>query len=153
MKIETSDIYRSIKTLLEDNFTDVTVQIKDIKNPVPPCFYIMCISETVVQSAVDYETNNCSFDVIYFSEDETLLDLLTVEETLKTIFKKPLKIELTEDEETIIQWQEIDSISISRDEDEYITHCMLDITLDQMAEDDNRYNEYENDEYMNELEI
>lgn len=159
MKIEMTDIYRSIRLLLEQKFPNITIQKKDIKNPVPPCFYIKFISGTTIQSAIEFETNNCSFDVIYFSNDETLQDLLTIEKELKAIFKKPLKIELL-DEETIC-YQEIDSISTNLNEDDYILNCTLSFSIEQFNADaeqnstdfENRYDEYDNEETLEELDI
>ena len=95
MKIETTDIYRSLRLLLEKKFQDIKVQIKDVKNPHPPCFYIKYISGTNTQTATEFDNNTCSFDIIYFSEQEKLQDLLSIERELKKIFKYPLKIELT----------------------------------------------------------
>ena len=75
--IDSMDIYRAIKKTLENNF-NIKVQIKDIKNPCPPCFYIKPITDSSRQTANDYETTDYSYSIIYFSEDETLEDLLTV---------------------------------------------------------------------------
>jgi len=55
--IETSDIYKSIKTVLENNFEE-TIQEKDIKTPVPPCFYIKYINSVNTQSATEYIEKN-----------------------------------------------------------------------------------------------
>ncbi len=153
MKIETSDIYRAIRRTLERYFPEIKVQIKDIKNPAPPCFYIKFIGNTTIQTALEFENNTCSFDIIYFSNIETLQDLLSVEKTLKSIFKKPLKVELLNG---ITQYQEIDSISINTNENDYILNCTISLSIDQLCNDDeneNRYDEYENDEMLEELDI
>ena len=147
--IETSDIYRSIRLLLEKAFPDIKVQIKDIKNPAPPCFYIKYVNDVNTQTASEYINDSIIFDVIYFSEKETLQDLLSIEKQLKKLFSKPLKIEI----ESSVQYQEIESISINLNENDYILNCTLNIQLDQKMDEENRYDEYENDETMEELEI
>ena len=154
--IKTSDIYRSFRKLLESNFENIPVQIKDIKNPKPPCIYIKYIGGTDSQTADQYTTSNISFDIIYFSGDETLKDLLSVENVFKKIFKKPVKIEVLGNgniEQTV--YNEIDSISTSLDEDDYILHCMLSLAVNQLIPEaeTNKYDEYDNNELMEELEI
>ena len=149
MKIETSDIYRSIRQLLEKTFPDITVQIKDIKNPLPPCFYIKYVTDTSLQIASEYSNDSYVFDVIYFSELQTLQDLISVEKILKKIFSKPLKIAI----DNSVQYQEIDSVSINFNENDYIINCTLNISLDQKSDTQNRYNEYDNEEFMDDLEI
>ena len=108
--IETSDIYRTLRQTLEKNFENIKVQIKDVKNPKPPCFYVKFINGVTRQSADEYMSDSIIFDVIYFSLDLTLKDLLSKEKLLKKIFKKPLKIKL--DDETV-QYQEIENVSIN----------------------------------------
>lgn len=152
--IEIADIYRSIKTRLEDN-SEIPIQIKDIKTPAPPCYYIKYINGKNTTTATDYVENNVSFDVIYFSAEETLADLMEQEQLLKQIFSKPLKIEY---QESVI-YQEIDNITTSFNEDDYILNCKLEFNINQCVTDSesvdiiNRYDEFENDEYIDELEI
>lgn len=152
--IEIADIYKSIKTRLEDN-SEIPIQIKDIKTPVPPCYYIKYINGKNTTTATDYVENNISFDVIYFSAEETLADLMEQEQLLKQIFSKPLKIEY---QESVI-YQEIDNITTSFNEDDYILNCKLEFNINQCVTDSesvdiiNRYDEFENDEYIDELEI
>lgn len=160
MKIETTDIYRSLRLLLENKFPNIKVQIKDIKNPNPPCFYIKFIGGTTTQTATEFENNDCSFDIIYFSDVGTLQDLLLIEKTLKKIFKNPLKIELTDEEKTVC-YQETDSISTNLNEDDYILNCTVSFSVDQLNTEtdinstdfENRYGEYDNEELMEELEL
>lgn len=165
--IETEDIYRSIKLLLEENFTEIPVQIKDIKFPAPPCFYIKFISSSVSQSALEYEKETLSFDVIYFSKDETLLDLLEKKSALKKLFSKPLKIDLSDTTklQDVTQWQEIDDITTSLNEEDYVLTCTLNINLNQyqgsQEQSENtsdtdfidRYDEFKNEETIEEIEI
>ena len=169
--IEITDIYRSINKLLIKNFENIPVQIKDLKVPNPPCFYIKFITETTSQTAQDYQQNNCSFDVIYFASDENLLELLEIKEKLEHIFKKPLQIELTNNSETIIQYQEINNIDVSLNEEDYVLNCTISMAIEQRLEDEkeifeikdkngniistgskNRFGEYENEETMDEIE-
>lgn len=152
--IELSNIYQSIKTVLENN-TNTTVQIKDIKTPTPPCYYIKYINGKNNATATDYVESSISFDVIYFSAEETLADLMEQEILLKQLFSKPLKIEYNES----VIYQEIDNITTSFNEDDYILNCKLEFNINQCVTDSesvdiiNRYDEFENDEYMEELEI
>ena len=106
--IETSDIYRAINNLLTEQFPDIPVQDKNIKTPYPPCFYTQYITGTTTQIASEYEKTDCSFNIVYFSENLTIEDLITIEKKLKTIFKKPLKISFLDSRNP--QYQEIESI-------------------------------------------
>jgi len=150
--IETSDIYKSIKTVLENNFEE-TIQEKDIKTPVPPCFYIKYINSVNTQSATEYIEKKVNFDIIYYSAEETMADLVEKEQTLNTIFTNPLKIADTN------TFQEIDSITITFNETDYILNCRLEFIINQCIGESettdiiNRYGEIENDEYIEELEI
>lgn len=123
--IDSMDIYRAIKKTLEKNF-NIKVQIKDIKNPCPPCFYIKPITDSSRQTANNYETTDYSYSIIYFSEDETLEDLLTVKEALKNLLKLPLKVIAYKDE-TDINWLEINSTDFSLDESDYILQAVINI--------------------------
>ena len=124
--IDTMDIYRAIKETLTDNFSDIPVQTKDIKNPKPPCFYIQLAADNSIQTAEIYETSSYGYAVIYFSGDETILDLLTVKEQLKTLFQKPLIVTAYDDEEDV-NYVEINSFTTNINEDDYILNCMLEI--------------------------
>lgn len=153
--IEKNDIYKSIKKTLETN-SDVVVQNKDIKTPVPPCYYIKFINGQNKTTATDYIEDNVTFDIVYFSAEETLADLMEKEKLLKTLFSKPLKIECNN--ESVI-YQEIDSIITSFNEDDYILNCKLEFNINQCVTDSesidiiNRYDEFDNEDYMEELEI
>ena len=98
--IETTDIYRSIRNLLKENFPNITIQEKDKKTPNSPCFYIKYITGKTTQDASEIENTDCSFEIIYFAENEELLELLEIETKLKEILKKPLHIELTNTNES-----------------------------------------------------
>lgn len=152
MTIETADLYRSIKKRIEDNFENIPVQIKDKKNPHPPCFYIDFVSRIDSQTATEYENNSIIFDIVYFSEEQTLRDLTRKEKVLRRIFKKALEIELTENNVNTVQYQEIDSISFNFNEDDYILNCTLNISLDQYS-DDFGTDDSDNDYTMEELNL
>ena len=161
--IETDDIYRAINNRLESVFPEIQVMAKDIKTPEPPCFYIKFVTGVTSQSAIEYENENLAFNVLYYSQTKTLSDLVAVSNKLKKIFKKPLKIEMADT--GITQWQEINDINESYNEEDYVLTCTLDINLIQCQEyydktsvfrDTNfvdRYDEFDNDELIEEIEI
>lgn len=156
--IETSDIYRAINELLETEFPEIPVQDKDIKTPHPPCFYTQYIASTTTQTAVEYENTNCSFNIVYFSNVLNIEDLINIEKKLKKIFKQPLKISFTDDRHA--QYQEIENVTITPDEDNYTLNCVINLSIDQLnSEEDgvtdftDRYDEFDNDELIEELEI
>lgn len=120
-----ADYYRCIKKMLETSFSNINVQIKDIKNPAPPCFYIKPINTNSIQSAKEFETSNISFDIIYFSCEETLLDLFNVQKELQKVFQAPLKVSKENEEE--ITFIEISNIDFSFNEEDYILNCTIDI--------------------------
>lgn len=119
------DFYRCIRQTLETEFVDIPVQVKDLKNPHPPCFYIKLIINNAVQTAQEFETITMSFDIIYFSNDETLLDLLKIQDKLQKLFQYPLKIMPLNS--TKITFVEITGANSTIDEDEYVIHFNIDI--------------------------
>lgn len=88
--ITTANIYVAIKQRLETVFNNV--QIKDIKTITAPCFYIQYVNSEDSEVANDTTQCRASYNVVYFAEERELSELLSKEETLKTNFKKPLKI-------------------------------------------------------------
>lgn len=159
--IETTDIYRSIRERLEETFENIPVQTKDLKTPKPPCFYIKYVTGSGTQTAEEFCREDCSFDVIYFADEEKLLDLLNVKKKLGLIFKKPLKIKISDKSETKFQYQEIDSVSIYLNEEDYVLNCTLSMAVNQRFEygeygeyggTGNRFDEYENTENLEEIE-
>lgn len=144
------DIYRALKKLLKDNFEGIQVQTKDVKNPHPPCFYIKSVADTSRQTGSEYETTDYSFNIIYFSGNETAEDLLTIKERLKKLLKKPIKVVAYEDE-TCISWVEINSVDFTLDEDDYFFNAVLTIEhIQPMGVD--RF-ESENNSLMDEMEL
>lgn len=134
------DLYRNIKSTLERTFPTIPVQIKDIKNPRMPCFYIKVISESSTLTAVEFESDSISFDVIYFAKDDELLELLEIQNQLKTLFTKPLQVTKFNQEDII--FIEIDNIAFNLNEDDYVLNCTLDIELIQQVEID-QHDRYE----------
>lgn len=150
--IEITDIYRSIRELLESNFMDIPVQLKDFKVPKPPCFYIKYISGTGKQTAEEYKEDNISIDIIYFAKNEKLLDLLKIQKELNVLFHKPLKIKLSDKSDSIIQYQEIEDITMNLNEEDYVLNCTITLNIEQRLDLKNRYDEYDNEDLMDELE-
>lgn len=156
--IETSDIYRAINSLLTMEFPDIPIQDKDIKNPGPPCFCTQYVVGTTIQTACEYESTNCSFNIVYFSADSAIESLILVENKLKTVFKKPLKLTFLDGRNT--QYQEIESVTTILDVENYTMQCLVNLSIDQMNSNEegatdfiDRYDEFDNDEFIEELEI
>ena len=159
--ITTANIYSAIRQKLENNFSQ-TIQIKDIKNPVEPCFCIEYIGSNDSISANDTLLTNYTFNIVYFSEAKTLIDLVTIESQLKTLFKNPLKVLYSENSEDKKQFLEIDGIDVDIDETDYILEFELTYKFNQNLavkndysanDDDDIYEtgEYDNDNLMEEL--
>lgn len=91
--ITTIDIYRSLRNLLNGEFTEL-VEVKDIKNPTPPCFYIKPVTDNFSQTATNYGTTNYLFSIVFFSGEETLLELLNFKENLKKYYNFRYKLRL-----------------------------------------------------------
>lgn len=149
--ITTSDIYRAIHTRLETAFEDENIQIKDFKNPVPPCFYIQYVTSKDADVTSDAKQTVTSFNIVYFSEEQSLSDLTEIETRLKAAFKKPLYV--TDENDVFMKWLEIDNKTSTPNETDYILTYTLDFDFLQDTENDNPYDEYENDETMNELTV
>ena len=126
------DIYRALKTTLENKFSSdyITVQTKDIKNPIPPCFYIKPTADNSSQTAADFETTDYLYSIIYISGTETLEDLLTVKEKLKKAFIEPLAVTSYDDNEDLV-YVEINNIDISINEEEYFFNASISMQVTQ----------------------
>ena len=126
------DIYRALKTTLETQFSSdyISVEVKDIKNPIPPCFYIKPVSDNNSQTAVDYSTTDYLFSLIYISGAETLEDLLTVKEKLKKAFIEPLAVQSYDDNDDL-HYVEINNLDITLNEDEYFFNASLSMQVTQ----------------------
>ena len=150
--ITTQNIYKAIRVKLSSGISSVTVQIKDIKNPNPPCFYIQYVSSNENESANDLINTVTSFAIYYFSDKKTLLDLLEKEESLRKLFKKPLKVEFANGQNTESRFLNIDNINTSLNETDYILTMTLDFNFYQNADVNNPYDDYNNTELMQILE-
>lgn len=64
--IDSRDIHRGIREVLEANFPEITIQTKDIKTPTPPCFYIKSVADNNEKTAIDFVTTKFLYSVIFF---------------------------------------------------------------------------------------
>ncbi len=150
--IDTADIYKSIKTTISNNFDEIVLD-KDIKTPTPPCFYVKYIDGINTQTATEYLEKKTNFDIIYFSSEESMVDLVEKEQLLTAIFSKPIKVDGLNK-----IYIEADSITTTFNESDYILNCRLEFIINQCigtSETDiiNRYDDEENEEYIEELEV
>lgn len=90
--INSIDIYRAIKELLKEKFTDINILTNGIKTPTPPCFYINSVADNFSKTATDFFRTIYVFSIVYFSDSEETQDLLTIKDSLKQVFLKPLKV-------------------------------------------------------------
>ena len=123
------DFYRGIKSKLETYFPNILVQTKDIKTPLAPCFYIQFVSLNSNQIAVGYKTDLINFNVIYFAKNESLLELLEMQNKLEILFEEPL--ELIKQDDKKVYYQEIQSQNCNLNEDDYILTLSLDFEVEQ----------------------
>ena len=124
-KINTINIYNSITEKLTALFPTKTVQIKDIKNIERPCFYVRFITEsTKKQSKIEHSEQ--SFEIIYFAEENKLLELLEVKEKLKDFLNSPFGVENKEVEPI--------DLSIQINEDDYYLQATFDFEIEQLIE-------------------
>lgn len=124
-KINTIKIYKSITEKLSALFPDKTVQIKDIKNIERPCFYVRFVTEKTTKHA-KIENSQQSFEVIYFAEENKLLKLLQVKETLNDFLSCPFAVENK-------QIEPLD-VTVSINEDDYYLQASFDFEIEQLIE-------------------
>ncbi len=121
--ITTADIYKALKLRLEDCFEDLNIQVKDVKNISLPCFNIEYISGNKQEIANETTQAKYSFNIVYFSEEKTLIDLTSIEEKLKTALKKPLKVFynlINDNVKSCYKFLEAINTNIDFDENDYI---------------------------------
>ena len=136
-----TDFYRAIKKVLESNFKNIPVQIKDKKNPRPPCFYIQVLTPSSTQSAAEYKEQIFTFVITYFSKDETLIDLLEIQSKLEEFFENPLSVGKFEQEDLF--FVEVNELDFALNEDDYILECTLSYNIIQrLAKDQHDRYEY-----------
>ena len=124
-KINTIKIYKSITEKLTALFPDKTVQIKDIKNIERPCFYVRFVTEKTTKHA-KIENSQQSFEVIYFAEENKLLELLQVKETLNDFLSCPIAVENK-------QIEPLD-VTVTINEDDYYLQASFDFEIEQLIE-------------------
>ena len=157
----TIELYKAIRERLTESFPNVLIQQKDIKNITRPSFYIQYVGKNIDKQAQEYFEDRISFNIIYFAQNESLLELLEVEETFTMAFNTPLTVA----DDTNIVEVEKESIQSNLNEEDYYLNLTIDFALMQReikAEtgDDMEYigveNDNENnqkfDEYMEDIE-
>ena len=132
MAITTIKIYRALRTLLESYFPDKTVQIKDKKNIVRPSFYLKFINEERTKTAPLIEEITNTFELVYFAEENELLELLQTKNSLNELADENLAI-ATNGQKT--KYVGIASIESSLNEDEYYLQSTISITFAQTLTD------------------
>lgn len=138
--IGTIELYKAIRERLEENFPNVLVEQKDIKNIKRPSFYIQYVGKNFEQQAVEYYEDRISFNIIYFSKEEKLLELLEIEESFLKAFKAPLKIP---DDKYIVEVQK-DAMQSNLNEEDYYINLTIDFNLMQRMSDDETGDNMEN---------
>lgn len=123
----TIELYSAIRGRLETAFPNILVQQKDIKNITRPSFYIQYVGKNFEKIAQDYSEDRISFNIIYFAQNESLLELLEVEETFTNAFNTPLTVA----DDTNIVEVEKDSIQSNLNEDDYYINLTIDFALTQ----------------------
>ena len=124
-KINTIKIYKSITEKLTALFPEKTVQIKNIKNIERPCFYTRFITEKTTKHA-KIENSQQSFEIIYFAEENKLLELLQIKETLNDFVSCPIAVENKEIEPL--------DVTITTNEDDYYLQVSFDFEIEQLIE-------------------
>ncbi len=131
--ISTIELYKAIRERLEETFPNVLIQQKDIKNITRPSFYIQYVGKNLEKIAVELYEDRISFNIIYFSKKEELLELLEIEETFIKAFNKPL---IVPDDKYIIEVEK-DALQSNLNEEDYFLNITIDFVLSQrMSEDE-----------------
>lgn len=123
----TIELYRAIRERLESAFPNILIQQKDIKNITRPSFYIQYVGKNIGKIAQEYSEDRISFNIIYFAQNESLLELLEIEETFTMAFNTPLTV--ADDTNTVEV--EKDSIQSNLNEDDYYLNLTIDFVLTQ----------------------
>jgi len=123
----TIELYKAIRDRLELTFPNILVQQKDIKNITRPSFYIQYVGKNFEKQAQEYFEDRISFNIIYFAQNEALLELLEIEETFISAFNTPLFVA---DDINIVRVEK-DSIQSNLNEDDYYLNLTIDFVLTQ----------------------
>ena len=124
-KINTIKIYKSITEKLTALFPEKTVQIKDIKNIERPCLYVRFVTEKTTNHS-KIENSQQSFEIIYFAEENKLLELLQIKESLNDFLSCPITVENKEIEPL--------DVTITTNEDDYYLQASFDFEIEQLIE-------------------
>lgn len=159
--INTDNIYKAIKTRLKQFFKPRDLQIKDIKNISPPCLYIQYVNSSDREVANDTYNTTCLFNVVYFADADTLINLLDVEKQLKKAFKKALPVTYENNLGETVRKFIKPEINSDINEDDYILSISLnfdfiqdaDVDLTNGVNDEFDTGEYDNPETMDILDL
>lgn len=160
--ITSSNIYNAIKTRLKQIFKAAELQIKDIKNITPPCLYIQYVNSSDKEVANETYNTTCLFNIVYFADAGTLLNLLDVENRLKKAFKKAIPVYYVNNfGETVRKFIKPEVNSDPEENTEYILSVSLsfdfiqdaDIDYINGANDEFDTGEYDNPETMDILDL
>lgn len=138
--IDELDILKALKLRIGKFFTE-KIEKPDFKNPTPPSFYVNFITSVDTQSAVEYEQNTFSFEIVYFAPTDAngTTELLKKKRLLNAVLKKPLKIieTWTEGEGAVAinytktSFVDIESSSSSLNKDDYTLNYIINIRVEQ----------------------
>jgi len=158
----TIELYKAIRERLESAFPKILIQQKDIKNITRPSFYIQYVGKSFDKQAQEYFEDRISFNIVYFATNESLLELLEIEEAFTNAFDAPLRVA---DGENIVEVEK-DSIQSNLNEEDYYLNLTIDFILTQRSikletGDDMEHiglkidneNNQEVDEYMEDIDI
>lgn len=147
--ISVIELYKAIRERLEEKFPNITVQQKDIKNIVHPSFYIQYVGKNLDKQAQIFHEDRISFNIVYFSEKESLLELLEIEEAFILAFNAPLIIQ---DNTKVIEIEK-DALQSNLNEEDYFLSITLDFVLMQTMSDEKSIEELDENEIMSEIEL
>jgi hypothetical protein len=121
----TIELYRAIRERLTESFPNVLIQQKDIKNITRPAFYIQYVGKNIDKQAQEYFEDRILFNIIYYAQNESLLELLEVEETFTMAFNTPLTVA----DDTNVVEVEKESIQSNLNEEDYYLNLTIDFVL------------------------
>ena len=128
--ITTANINKAIVETLRANFSEVTI-VKDLKNPKEPCFYVEYISSNDSIAANNTLSSRYVFNIIYYSKERTLIDLVQIESRLKDIFAYPLRVQYTEHSVNGVQYLNLSSMDSEVDETDYYLEFEIEYNFNQ----------------------
>ena len=106
-----------------------------------------------ISATFSFETV-CSFNIVYYSQDRNLLDLTNIEKRLRKSLKKPLKVEYkTSENIDTVKFLDILDVECEPDEYDYILECSIGFEFLHNTDIENPYDDYENNEIMEEIDV